>query len=97
VDVVDATGDSAVVDGITAALAAAGLTVGTVTSADPTSTPVTGIEYGSADAAAAQWLAEATSATGLLRAGAVPNVTLVLGPADSGTLVSAIDGLPACG
>jgi hypothetical protein len=93
VDLVNATGDQAVADDVAARLAAAGLTVGSITSADSTAS---GLEYPVSEESGAQWLAEALGDTGLLRVGDVAHVTVVLSGTDSAALVQAVDALPAC-
>jgi hypothetical protein len=82
-----------VADDVAAHLAAAGLTVGTVTAAGSTAS---GVEYPTSEQPQAQWLAETLGVAGLLRAGDVPRVTLVLGSADAAVLVGAVAALPAC-
>ena len=94
VDVVDGTGDPAVADDVATRLRAAGLTVGTVSTATVTAS---GVEHPGSEEAGARWLAEALAATELLRAADVPHVTVVLGPTDSAALVQSVDALAACG
>jgi hypothetical protein len=93
VDLVNGTGDQAVADDVAARLASAGLTVGSVTSADST---VSGIEYPASQKSGAQWLAAALGVADLLRVGDVRHVTVVLGGTDSAAFVQALDTLPAC-
>jgi hypothetical protein len=94
VDVLNGTGDDAVAGEVAVHLAAAGLTVGTVTHAGSTAS---GIEYPTAEQSPAQWLGEALHAAAPLRTSDVPRVTVVLGAGDSAALVQAIAALPACG
>jgi hypothetical protein len=91
VDIVNATGDPAVANGVAAALRAAGLTVGTVSVGAATASSV---EYPAAAQAAAKWLAGGLGAS--LQGSAVPRVTLVLAAADSAGLVTAAGALPGC-
>jgi hypothetical protein len=94
VNVRNATGDPAIADDVAAHLAAAGLTVGSITTADA---PASGIEYPDGEQPAGRWLADALDAAALLRVGEVPHVTVVLGSTGSAALVQGIDALPACG
>ncbi|WP_181428727.1 LytR C-terminal domain-containing protein [Modestobacter versicolor] len=90
---VNGTGDPALADEVVARLTAAGLTVGTVTTAEA---GVSGIEHPEGESAGAQWLAEALGGAAVLRETAVLQVTVVLGATDSAPLVAAVDALPAC-
>jgi hypothetical protein len=93
VDVVNGTGDQAVAEDVAARLAAAGLTVGSVASADSTAS---GIEYPASQKSGARWLAAALGKADLLRVGDVRHVTVVLGATGSAAFVQALDTLPAC-
>jgi hypothetical protein len=90
---VNGTGAPAVVDDVAAHLAAAGLTVGTVTTGASTAS---GIEYPASEEPGAQRLATALGKPAVLQAADVPHVTVVLGATDSAALVKAVDALPAC-
>ncbi|MCO7222585.1 LytR C-terminal domain-containing protein, partial [Klenkia sp. PcliD-1-E] len=91
------TGTPGAADELAADLAAAGLTVGTVTVSDGG----TGAVEGPAGDAGAAWLAGALGLPELARDAEVEHVTLVLGPgtaADDRTadLLTAADALPDC-
>ena len=89
VDLVDGTGDQALVDELAARLTEGGLTLGTVTAAEATTS---GIEHPEGDPADAEQLAEALGTPGLLRTGTGAHVTVVLGTTDSAELVEALRG-----
>jgi hypothetical protein len=93
VDVVNGIGDPTVADDVAAHLAAAGLKVGSVTTAESTAS---GIEYPAGERSPAQWLAGQLGVAGLLRTGDVRHVTVVLAAPDSAALLRAIDRLAAC-
>ncbi len=93
-DVVTGTGDPAVADEVVAQLTAAGLTVGTVTTAEPTAS---GIEHPADQAPQGEWLAAALGTPQLLRSSEVAHVTVVLAAADPTELLTAVRALPACG
>jgi hypothetical protein len=88
VDVIDQTGNAQ--SGTTAAddLRAAGMAVGTVTSA--TGTDASAIEYPTAAETQAQQLAGDLDLASLLKQADVPHITLVLGATDSAKLLAAL-------
>jgi hypothetical protein len=94
VDVVNGTGDQAVADEVVAHLTAAGLTVGTVTAAEPTTS---GIELPADAAPQGEWLAGALGTAGPLRQGEGAHVTVVLAAPDPAELLTALRALPSCG
>ena len=88
VDVVNGTGDQALVDVVVAALTAHGLTVGGITS--PAEVTTSGIAHPEREVDDARLLAEALGAVDLLPVEMVERVTVVLGTTDSAELVEAI-------
>ncbi|WP_218938478.1 lytic transglycosylase domain-containing protein [Modestobacter altitudinis] len=94
VDIVNGTGDPAIADEVAAHLAAAGLTIGTVTAAEPAAS---GIEHPVGSASPGEWLTGALGTTQLLRQGEVGHVTVVLAATDPADLLAALRALPACG
>ncbi|KGH46021.1 hypothetical protein IN07_13820 [Modestobacter caceresii] len=84
VDVVDGTGDPVLVEAVTRVLTDAGLTLGTVSSAEVTDSA---IEHLEGQEEPVRQLAEALGAVSLLRPATGENLTVVLGSADAAPLV----------
>ncbi|MCZ2836797.1 LytR C-terminal domain-containing protein, partial [Modestobacter sp. VKM Ac-2985] len=100
VDVVDGTGDPALVESVTRFLTDAGLTLGTVRTAE---VATSAIEHLDGQEEQVRQLAEPLGAVPLLRAATGEHLTVVLGSADAASLVEAMatlvgeacDGAPA--
>jgi hypothetical protein len=93
VDIVNGTGDQGLVDEVAAHLTDVGLTVGTVTAAEPA---VSAIALPAHAAWPGEWPAGPLGAVPLLRQEDVAHVTVVLAAADPAALLAALRALPVC-